>query len=255
MTSTPASAPPRHRKVTRRKTAELKTRLHQALALELGKKIVSGEYGPGESLPGEIAASQSHKVSRNAYREAVRILAAKGLVESRQKAGTLVTERSRWNLLDPDVLHWTLTSEPVRRVIEDLFELRSIVEPAAAALAAERRRESDLTAIAAALEDMRCNAPDSTAGEAADERFHNAIFTAADNDLLCRLASIISASVKFVAEFKREQHITRDPWPDHKVLYEAIRSGRSNDAFVAMRHLIEHAREDTGAHQARKRVS
>ncbi|HZU50509.1 MAG TPA: GntR family transcriptional regulator, partial [Sphingomicrobium sp.] len=100
MQSKRAPASPRPRKTTRRPTEELKTRLHQSLARELGIKIVCGEYGPGESLPGEIAASQTHRVSRNAYREAVRILAAKGLVESRQKAGTLVTERNRWNLLD-----------------------------------------------------------------------------------------------------------------------------------------------------------
>src|SRR4051794_38338827 len=98
------------RKSVRRPSGELKTRLHQTMARDLGIKIVSGQYRPGESLPGEIASSQQHQVSRNAYREAVRILAAKGLVESRQKAGTLVTDRSRWNLLDPDVLNWTLSS-------------------------------------------------------------------------------------------------------------------------------------------------
>src|SRR3954464_8963625 len=112
MQASRAAASPRPRKITRRPTEELKTRLHQSLARELGIKIVSGEYRPGESLPGEIAASQTHRVSRNAYGGGVRTLAAKGLVESRQKAGTLVTQRSRWNLLDPDVLDWTLSSNP-----------------------------------------------------------------------------------------------------------------------------------------------
>src|SRR5689334_19208843 len=142
---------PRPRKITRRPTEELKTRLHQSLAREIGTKIVSGEYRPGESLPGEIVASQSHQVSRNAYREAVRILAAKGLVESRQKAGTLVTERSRWNMLDPDVLDWTLSSHPAPSFRDALFELRSIVEPAAASLAAQRRTDQDLAAMEEAL--------------------------------------------------------------------------------------------------------
>src|SRR3954452_21817957 len=165
-----AGAPvtPRPRKITRRPTEELKTRLHQSLARELGTKIVSGEYKPGESLPGEIAASQSHQVSRNAYREAVRILAAKGLVESRQKAGTLVTERSRWNLLDPDVLDWTLSSGPAVSFRDALFELRSIVEPAAASLAAQRRSDDDLATMEEALEEMRRCHPDSPDGEQAD---------------------------------------------------------------------------------------
>lgn len=249
-----AATPPRARKISRRPTEELKTRLHQSLARELGTKIVSGEYRPGESLPGEIAASQSHQVSRNAYREAVRMLAAKGLVESRQKAGTLVTERTRWNMLDPDVLDWTLSSNPAPSFRNGLFELRSIVEPAAASLAAQRRNEQDLIAMEQALEEMRRYDPDSPEGEQADERFHEAIFAAAGNDILCRLASIISASVKFVAEFKREQHIERDTWPDHKTLFEAIRARRSNQAHDAMMFLIAHAREDVEGIRPTKRA-
>ena len=245
---------PRPRKITPRPTEELKTRLHQTLARDLGIKIVSGEYRPGESLPGEIAASQTHQVSRNAYREAVRILAAKGLVESRQKAGTLVTERTRWNLLDPDVLHWTLSSNPAPSFRDALFELRSVVEPAAASLAATRRSDAELVTIEAALQEMRRHAPDSPEGELADERFHEAIFSAAGNDLLSRLASIIAASVKFVAEFKREQHIDRDTWPDHKDLFEAIRARKGNQAYDAMTGLIAHARADIEGAQPAKRA-
>jgi DNA-binding FadR family transcriptional regulator len=254
MQSMRAPTPARPRKISRRPTEELKTRLHQALARELGMKIVSGEYQPGESMPGEIAASQSHQVSRNAYREALRMLAAKGLVESRQKAGTLVTERSRWNMLDPDVLDWTLSSNPAPHFRDGLFELRSIVEPAAASLAALRRNDQDLIAMEQALEEMRRFDPDSPEGEQADERFHEAIFAAAGNDVLRRLASIISASVKFVAEFKREQHIDRDTWPDHKALFEAIRGRRSNQAHAAMMFLIAHAREDVEGARPQKRA-
>lgn len=255
MQSSRSSTAPRSRKITRRPTEELKTRLHQSLARELGSKIVSGEYRPGESLPGEIAASQSRQVSRNAYREAVRILAAKGLVESRQKAGTLVTERNRWNMLDPDVLDWTLSTNPSPSFRDALFELRSIVEPAAASLAAQRRSDDDLVAMEEALEEMRRCDRDSPEGELADEHFHEAIFSAAGNDVLGRLASIISASVKFVAEFKREQHIDRDTWPDHKALFDAIRTRRSGQAHDAMMFLIAHAREDIEGSPPQKRAA
>ncbi len=240
------------RKVSRRPTASLKARLHQTLAREIGTKIVSGIYSPGESLPGEIAASQERRVSRAAYREAVRILAAKGLVESRQKAGTLVTERSRWNLLDPDVLHWILSSNSDPTFPERLFELRSIIEPAAASLAAERRTDEDVVAIETALAEMRRHPPDSPAGELADEQFHEAMFAAAGNDVLSRLASIIAASVKFVAEYKREKHIERDTWPDHKALFDAIRAGKPRAAGGAMVNLIAHARADTNSGAAPK---
>lgn len=243
------------RKSVRRPSGELKTRLHQTMARDLGIKIVSGQYRPGESLPGEIASSQQHQVSRNAYREAVRILAAKGLVESRQKAGTLVTDRSRWNLLDPDVLNWTLSSNPASEFRDALFELRLIVEPAAAALAAERRSDDDLSTMESALEDMRRLPPDSVEGELADERFHEAIFDATGNEVLRRLASTISASVRFVAEYKRARHIDRDTWPDHKLLLDTIRNRQSNDAQKAMTYLIAHARDDTRRSAARKRGS
>src|SRR6266550_1515450 len=79
-------------------------RLHGTIARKLGIAIVSGEYAPGDLLDSEIAASEQFEVSRTAYREAVRILAAKGLVDARPKVGTRVKPQSDWHLLDPDVL-------------------------------------------------------------------------------------------------------------------------------------------------------
>ena len=102
-------------------------------------EIVGGARKPGEVLGGEIEASAALGVSRTAYREAIRILSAKGLVESRPKAGTRVLPRRFWNVLDPDVLAWTFEGEPDTEFILDLFELRAVVEPAASALAALRR--------------------------------------------------------------------------------------------------------------------
>lgn len=72
-------------------------RIHQALAWKLGTAIVSGKLKPGGGIGGEIEQSAALKVSRTAYREAVRVLTAKGLVESKPKAGThdLVTAALR----------------------------------------------------------------------------------------------------------------------------------------------------------------
>lgn len=115
-----------------------------AVAHYLGVAIVSGRIAPGEILSGEIANSAALDVSRGAYREAVQVLAAKGLVESRPKAGTRVLPRSRWNILDPAVLAWAFAAEPDLDFIRDLFELRAAVEPAAARYAAERRDKDDI---------------------------------------------------------------------------------------------------------------
>ncbi|HWU80722.1 MAG TPA: GntR family transcriptional regulator, partial [Caulobacter sp.] len=114
-------------------------RIHGSIARALGIAIVSGQHQPGDVLNNEIDASEKLHVSRSAYREAIRILAAKGLVESRPKTGTRVSPRNRWSLLDPEVLAWFFESEPSEGFLQELYELRMIVEPAAAALAAERR--------------------------------------------------------------------------------------------------------------------
>src|SRR5687767_4720416 len=122
-------------------------RLHGTIARDLGVKIVSGRYQPGHVLKGEIDASDRLQVSRTAYREAVRILAAKGLVESRPKAGTRVSPQASWHMLDPDVLSWIFEFEPDDLLLSNLFELRKIVEPEAAALAALRRSDEELQAM------------------------------------------------------------------------------------------------------------
>jgi DNA-binding FadR family transcriptional regulator len=117
----------------------------------MGVAIMSGEYPPGHSFLGEIEQSEHLGISRTAYREAIRILAAKGLVDSRPKAGTRVNPRHMWNLLDPDVLAWMFEQEPSERFIRDLFELRGVIESAAVDLAARRREQRHISAMAEAL--------------------------------------------------------------------------------------------------------
>src|SRR4051812_851950 len=140
-----ASTPPPGRK---------SLRLHGTIARDIGLQIVSGRFRPGNVLDGEVEASEQRKVSRTAYREAVRILAAKGLVHSRPRVGTRVSAVEQWHLLDPDVLSWVFAGQPAPEVLHGLFELRGIVEPAAAALAATRRKQKHLDSMRTALEAM-----------------------------------------------------------------------------------------------------
>src|SRR6187551_965069 len=130
-------------------------RIHQAIAQRVGIAILSGEYAPGDGLDGEIEQSQELGISRTAYREALRILTAKGLLESRPRAGTHVTPRQRWNLLDPDVLEWMFSGRPDERFIYDLFELRGVIEVAAAQFAAVRHDSEDLARMDRGLAGMR----------------------------------------------------------------------------------------------------
>ena len=221
-------------------------RLRGAIAHHLGKAIVSGLIQPGERLTGEVANAEALDVSRSAYREAVQVLAAKGLVERRTKAGTLVQPRSRWNLLDPDVLAWAFSGEPDLAFIRDLFELRAIVEPAAARLAATRRDKDDIAALRAALSKMRRHTLATEAGQAADREFHDALLQATHNSALLALSASIGAAVSWTTQFKqRTKALPRDPVPDHARVSDAIAAGDPSAAEAAMRALVDLAFDDT----------
>ena len=221
-------------------------RLHGMVARDLGILIVSGRYKAGDLLDGEIEASERLNVSRTAYREAVRILAAKGLVQVRPKIGTRVNPRERWHLLDPDVLGWIFKYEPDEHLLESLFELRKIVEPQAAALAAQRRTEAHVEVMGKALEAMAEHTLAVEAGRVADQNFHAALLEASGNPFLISLTSGVSAAIAWTTAFKqRVRPLQRDPIPDHRRVYDAIATGDAGAAHKAMAELVDMAFLDT----------
>lgn len=220
-------------------------RLHQAIARQLGSAILRGDYRPGDALDGEIEQSLALGVSRTPYREALRILAAKGLLESRPRAGTRVTPRARWNLLDPDILAWTFSGEPDEGFVAGLFELRGIIEPAAAALAAQRRTVAQVDAMRTALDLMAHHGLASEAGQAADQHFHLTVLAATHNDALASLASSVGAAVSWTTRFKQRRLAhPRDPLPEHIAVCDAIAAGDSTRARRAMDDLLRLALAD-----------
>ena len=222
-------------------------RLHGAIARKLGADILSGDYPAGATLPTEAMATETLGVSRAAYREAVQVLIAKGLVESRPKAGTRILPRDRWNLLDPDVLAWAFAREPDQRLIESLFELREIIEPAAAALAAERRSRQDLQEMKSGLALMRRHTLATEEGRQGDRQFHSALLHATGNDALIALSAGIAAAVAWTTVYKqRGRELPRDPVPFHLSVYEAIADSDPERARDAMRVLVTGALEDIG---------
>lgn len=201
--------------------------------------IVSGRVRPGQVLDGEIEASTNRHVSRTAYREAVRILNAKGLVTSRPRTGTRVTAISEWHLLDPDVLEWMFSATPNAEVIHGLFELRTVVEPAAAALAASRRRREHLAEMSRALDQMALHSLHKAEGRRADQEFHAALLAATSNPFVISLTNGVTAAVNALTEYKlRLSKIARDPVPDHVSVYEAIAARDADAAREAMLKLI-----------------
>lgn len=223
-------------------------RLHGTIARDIGVAIVSGQHKPGDVLNGEIDASDQLRVSRTAYREAVRILAAKGLVESRPKVGTRVSLQEHWHLLDPDVLSWIFEFEPDDGLLASLFELRKIVEPKAAELAAERRTDADLRDMADALARMAQHSLSVEAGRHADQDFHSALLRASGNAFIVSLTSGIVSAATWTTLFKQtEQPFPRDLMQDHMQVYEAIAAANPKAAHRAMTSLVEIAFRDAMA--------
>lgn len=246
-TSTPAPTP---------KARDKALRLHGTIARKLGISIVSGQFKPGDLLNGEIASSEQFAVSRTAYREAVRILAAKGLVDARPKVGTRINAQSKWNLLDPDVLDWTFESEPDLQLLNSLFELRNVVESAAAGMAAERRSAAHLKAMRAALEGMATHTLATEAGRQADLDFHTTLLNATNNPFIISLTNGVNAAIRTTTIFKqRKRPLRRDPIPDHTRVFEAIAAKEPAKAQHAMSDLIELARIDTPASRRSSRKS
>jgi len=228
--------------MTERKTS---IRIPNKIAADIGVRIVAGRLKPGTILDGEIVASGQRQVSRSAYREAVLILTAKGLVHSRPKIGTRVTELDQWHLLDPDVLAWMFAKEPQRELLVSLFELRKFVEPEAAALAAERRTLEQLNRMGSCLEIMEQETLHTDRGRSADKAFHAALLSAAANPFVMSLSSSVTAVVAWSTMFKeRTQRLKRDAIPDHIKVYEAIAARNTEAASAAMMELIDLAFSD-----------
>lgn len=220
---------------------------HVSLARQLGIGIVTGQNKPGTVLPGEIELAERLGVSRSVIRESLRMLSAKGLVESRPKAGTKIRERRAWNLLDPELLGWMFEGAPPLSFVHSLFQLRLIVEPAAAELAAVGRTSRQLSRMGHALEEMSKHGLSGEIGRAADQSFHAIILEATGNELLVSLSASIAAAVHWTTYFKYSSSRTRprDPMPEHRALFEAIASGSPDRAREATTILIRQAQADT----------
>ena len=216
--------------------------LHAQVIHELGRLIVSGELRPGDSLPREEALAQRMVISRTALREAMKVLASKGLIETRQKAGTRVRDPRYWNQLDADILAWRCASMPTEDFVEKLVEMREIIEPAAAAAAAKRRSAEQLALLKTAYEAMAA-AVDLDAWTKADLDFHERILECANNELMGSLFSVIDAALGAYFLLSAQTAVDfKYSLPRHFAVYDAIRLRRPETAREAMHGLIMDSR-------------
>lgn len=212
--------------------------LHGAIVHDIGVRILRGEFQPGDALPTEEELTEPG-VSRTVLREAIKVLAAKRLVESRPKTGTRVLPRRDWNLLDPDVLAWRLEAEPEDQFFADMIELRRVIEPKAAALAAERATDEEREALAGAFAAMRqaCDDDDADAFLGADIRFHAIVLQACHNELVEQIATIPRET--FRALFIGSTSTRARALPFHGAILDAIRAGDAGAAEESTLTLID----------------
>ncbi|WP_398467930.1 FadR/GntR family transcriptional regulator [Tardiphaga sp.] len=211
----------------------------QSVLATLGREIAQDVIPVGGTLPPEPDLEARFGVGRGVIREAIKTLAAKGLVSVRPRFGTHVRPRRDWSLLDSDVLSWVAGNEEADRdLLLAIQEVRSIIEPAAAALAAERATKQDLKRINAALAAMEISHDQASATEA-DKAFHLAILDATHNPVLQGFRGAIDtilSTVFFVAVGSPGWF--DDNLPNHAAAARAIESGNAKAAHTAMERVL-----------------
>lgn len=214
--------------------------LHDHIVDALGVRIVRGDFGEGAVLPNEPTLAAELGVSRNALREAIRVLVSKGLVEVRQRTGTKVLPREDWNLLDKEVLGWMTQSGQALRHAMGIVEFRLIFEPRASYLAAIRATPEERQTI-----QDDCRALEACVGGSLelmseiDLRFHRGILRASHNEVLIHLGSLVASLTKIqVVATSQNRAELEAGVRQHRDLSDAITRGDATTAEETSRILV-----------------
>lgn len=219
--------------------------LHARLLNELGLSIVRGELIPGDPLPNADDWSASHGVSRTVLREVIKVLAGKGMVESRPKTGTRIRQRDDWNFLDPDVLFWRFGNTNNAEDVRKLFELRRSIEPSAGALAAERATPVQVQELYEFYKQMEESVDETERFAEADLAFHQAILRMSGNELFGSLAALTEAAMVISFRLSDDNPEGQRPsLPLHKKVCDCIAEHDSEGARSALLELLDGSEAD-----------
>lgn len=223
-----------------------KTRVSESAVEQIVELIRSGNFAPGEQLPGERQLAKTLDISRNSVREALRKLETIGLLEIRQGLGTFVKDPSSEVLRTALVPHFF--SDP--KTIEKLFEVREIIEVEAAARAAQRINDNQLQKLHHWLATMETSfaRDDFETTVVADVEFHRQILIATENDILIDLMDNV---VGMLRDMRRLGpgfiRLLPDSLAEHRAILAALKAHDSEDAKEAMRVHLAHVRRQTQA--------
>ena len=214
--------------------------LHSQVLWQLGVAMVRGDYPEGSILPSDTELLARFSVSRTVLREALKTLAAKGMIEARARIGTRVLPRQRWNLFDSDVLSWHFESGPDVDLLRSLAEIRIGVEVESAALAATRRSEEQAEALlACAIRMGEARTPEEFART--DLQFHRTVAEASGNPFMASISALVELAL--TAAFTISSPVEDDAAmaatvKAHGRIAEAIKAGDAEEARVAMKAVI-----------------
>ena len=214
---------------------------HSFVVNELGKEIVSGVYTSGTLLPGDVELAERFGVSRTVLREAMKTLTAKGMVIPKARIGTRVTERSRWNMFDADILVWHIEAGVDAAFLTHLTDMRFAIEPFAARLAARHADKNEIALLYKHAEQMR-DADSDESFALADLKFHLALHSASGNPFMLSVGNLIEAvlvtSFKMSSPFgETDRHVATAN--RHKMIVEAIERKDGEAASAAMERVIK----------------
>ena len=223
-----------YKKITRKK-------IYEEVADIILEMIKSGQLKPGDQLDSVQELANKFQVGRSAIREALTSLRAMGLIEMRQGEGTFVKTFTANNLTYPIQSAMLMT----KKNIEELLEVRLILEAAIVASAAQKRTGEDLAKMRLHLEEMKAHTENSELGERADLAFHLAIAKAADNVLLSTLMQHVSdLMTEAMRETRRiclydEKQTLAQLNEQHLLIYRQIELQDATSAEKAMKaHLL-----------------
>ena len=221
--------------------------VHGRIVHDIGQEIVSGVFSPGERLPGDGELIERFQASRTAIREAMKVLSTKGLIDARQRAGTSVRARNDWDMLDADVLSWHSPETIGEKLANDLVELRELIEPVAARLAAVRATEEDIERMEKAWLQMEAGVDDVELYYAGDVAFHLSVLAACHNQIMQRLDGIIGTVLNLSFELQKETlEGPHEGLEAHYLIIDRIRARDRRGAERAMRAVIGRAKDEIG---------
>jgi GntR family galactonate operon transcriptional repressor len=220
-------------------------RVRHNVTAAIGADICGGRFPPGTVLPRESDLCATYGVSRTVIRESLKVLETKGLVHGRPRVGTLVLDRSEWNVLDAQILEWMGPDVLSAELLSSILEARRTVEPAAAFLAASRATAQEIADLERACDEMGDAEGDLEVFTAADTRFHETLLRASHNKVFQQLSSIIHAALSHALHASNRAAVKRDEALHvHRDLVDALRMRDAARAEACSRNILDLAARD-----------